>query len=168
MRYHLRRFGAGETADTDVSAAASAQRLHGVIRAWRETASVGGYSKGLYTFSADGALLKDTVVQQPEGLHNYFYGGFQLLKNGHLVLANWTATTRKILSPVGRRSSWIRTTTWSGRGTSLMAVRSISFWSWTGWTPRGFMTIPPCAESDPVSVCSRVLHCVCRSGRVKY
>ncbi len=59
----------------------------------------GGYSKGLYTFSADGALLKDTVVQQPEGLHNYFYGGFQLLKNGHLVLANWTGHNEKDFKP---------------------------------------------------------------------
>ena len=50
----------------------------------------GGYSKGLFTFDAEGKLVKDTVLKQPEGLNNYFYAGFQILKNGHIVLANWT------------------------------------------------------------------------------
>lgn len=59
----------------------------------------GGYSKGLFTFDAEGKLLKDTVVQQPEGLNNYFYAGFQILKNGHLVLANWTGHNEKDFKP---------------------------------------------------------------------
>jgi hypothetical protein len=59
----------------------------------------GGYSKGLYTFDAGGNLLKDTVLQQPEGLSNYFYAGFQMLGNGHLVMANWTGHSEKDFKP---------------------------------------------------------------------
>jgi hypothetical protein len=59
----------------------------------------GGYSKGLYVFDSNGTLLKDTVVQQPEGLNNYFYAGFQILKNGNLVMANWTGHSEKDFKP---------------------------------------------------------------------
>lgn len=59
----------------------------------------GGYSKGLFTFDSEGKLLKDTVLQQPEGLNNYFYAGFQILKNGHLVMANWTGHSEKDFKP---------------------------------------------------------------------
>lgn len=59
----------------------------------------GGYAKGLFTFDAQGKLLKDTVLRQPEGLHNYFYAGFQLLKNGHLVMANWTGHDERDFKP---------------------------------------------------------------------
>jgi len=59
----------------------------------------GGYSKGLYTFDAEGKLLKDTVLTQPEGLNNYFYAGFQILKNGHIVMANWTGHNEKDFKP---------------------------------------------------------------------
>lgn len=59
----------------------------------------GGYSKGFYTFGADGVLLKDTVLKQPEGLNNYFYAGFQLLKNGNTVLSNWTGHNAKDFKP---------------------------------------------------------------------
>ncbi len=59
----------------------------------------GGYSKGLYTFDAEGKLLKDTVLTQPEGLNNYFYAGFQILKNGHIVMANWTGHSEKDFKP---------------------------------------------------------------------
>jgi hypothetical protein len=59
----------------------------------------GGYSKGLYTFDADGKLLKDTVVKQPEGLNNYFYAGFQILKSGNIVLSNWTGHSEKDFKP---------------------------------------------------------------------
>lgn len=59
----------------------------------------GGYSKGLYTFDAEGKLLKDTVLEQPEGLSNYFYAGFQILKNGHVVMANWTGHNEKDFKP---------------------------------------------------------------------
>jgi hypothetical protein len=59
----------------------------------------GGYSKGFYTFDAEGKLLKDTVIKQPEGLNNYFYGGFQILKNGHIVMCNWTGHNQKDYKP---------------------------------------------------------------------
>ena len=59
----------------------------------------GGYSKGLYTFDAEGKLVKDTVLQQPEGLNNYFYAGFQILKNGHVVMSNWTGHSEKDFKP---------------------------------------------------------------------
>ena len=59
----------------------------------------GGYSKGFYTFDLEGKLLKDTVIKQPEGLHNYFYAGFQMLKNGHIVMCNWTGHSKKDFKP---------------------------------------------------------------------
>ncbi len=59
----------------------------------------GGYSKGFYVFGADGALLRDTVLPQPEGLHNYFYAGFQVLRNGNIVMANWTGHNAKDFKP---------------------------------------------------------------------
>ena len=59
----------------------------------------GGYSKGFYTFDPQGKLLSDAVFTQPEGLHNYFYAGFQLLKNGHIVMANWTGHNEKDFKP---------------------------------------------------------------------
>ena len=59
----------------------------------------GGYSKGLYTFDAAGKLLKDTVLKQPEGLNNFFYAGFQLLKGGNIVMANWTGHSEKDFKP---------------------------------------------------------------------
>ncbi len=59
----------------------------------------GGYSKGFYTFDAEGKLLKYTVLKQPEGLNNYFYAGFQILKNGHIVLSNWTGHSEKDFKP---------------------------------------------------------------------
>ena len=59
----------------------------------------GGYSKGFYTFDVEGKLLKDTVINQPEGLNNYFYAGFQILKNGNIVMANWTGHSEKDFKP---------------------------------------------------------------------
>jgi hypothetical protein len=59
----------------------------------------GGYSKGFYTFDAEGKLLKDTVLKQPEGLSNYFYAGFQILKNGNIVMSNWTGHSEKDFKP---------------------------------------------------------------------
>jgi hypothetical protein len=59
----------------------------------------GGYSMGLYTFDAEGKLLKDTVLKQPEGLNNHFYAGFQVLNNGHIVMANWTGHSAKDFKP---------------------------------------------------------------------
>ncbi|MDD2598051.1 MAG: hypothetical protein PHO37_02335 [Kiritimatiellae bacterium] len=59
----------------------------------------GGYSKGFYTFDTEGKLLKDIVVDQPEGLHNYFYGGFQMLRNGHIVMCNWSGHNKGDFKP---------------------------------------------------------------------
>jgi len=59
----------------------------------------GGYAKGFFTFDPEGKLLKDTVFAQPEGLSNYFYAGFQLLKNGNIVMANWTGHSEKDFKP---------------------------------------------------------------------
>ena len=59
----------------------------------------GGYSKGFYTFDPQGGLLRDTVFTQPEGLSNFFYAGFQILKNGHIVMANWTGHNAKDFTP---------------------------------------------------------------------
>ena len=59
----------------------------------------GGYSKGFFTFDPQGKLLKDTVFAQPEGLSNFFYAGFQVLKNGHIVMANWTGHGEKDFKP---------------------------------------------------------------------
>jgi len=59
----------------------------------------GGYSKGFYVFNPQGILLKDLVFAQPEGLNNFFYAGFQILKNGHVVMANWTGHNAKDFKP---------------------------------------------------------------------
>jgi len=59
----------------------------------------GGYSKGFYTFDPEGKLLKDTVISQPEGLHNFFYAGFQVMENRHIVMSNWTGHSRKDFKP---------------------------------------------------------------------
>jgi len=59
----------------------------------------GGYAKGFFTFDPSGKLLSDTVFTQPEGLCNYFYAGFQILRNGHIVMANWTGHSAKDFKP---------------------------------------------------------------------
>ena len=59
----------------------------------------GGYSKGFFTFDKDGKLLKETVIDQPEGLHNYFYAGFQIMDNGHIIMSNWTGHSMKDFKP---------------------------------------------------------------------
>ena len=50
----------------------------------------GGYSHALYQYKADGTLLRTFEAEQPQGFVNWFYAGFQALKNGHIVQANWT------------------------------------------------------------------------------
>lgn len=50
----------------------------------------GGYTPELITFSPDGKILSRVQAKQPEGLQNFFYGGFEVLKNGDVLLANWT------------------------------------------------------------------------------
>ena len=39
------------------------------------------------------------MLKQPEGLNNYFYAGFQILKNGNLVMSNWTGHGVKDFKP---------------------------------------------------------------------
>jgi len=50
----------------------------------------GGYAHGLFQYKPDGTLIRTLEAAQPEGFSNYFYAGFQALKNGHFVQANWT------------------------------------------------------------------------------
>ena len=59
----------------------------------------GGYAAGLFQFGADGRFLREIVAQQPKGMSNYFYGGVQVLKNGHIVVANWTGHSAKDYRP---------------------------------------------------------------------
>lgn len=59
----------------------------------------GGYAKGFFTFDPQGKLLSDTVFTQPEGLFNHFYAGFQILKNGNIVMSNWTGHSVKDFQP---------------------------------------------------------------------
>ncbi len=59
----------------------------------------GGYSKGFFLYDTEGTLLGERVIEQPEGLHNYFYAGFQILDNGHIVMANWTGHGPKDYKP---------------------------------------------------------------------
>ena len=49
----------------------------------------GGYAKGNFELAADGRCLHAFAVTQPSGLESYYYSGFQLLANGHVVQANW-------------------------------------------------------------------------------
>lgn len=49
----------------------------------------GGYAKANFELTADGQCLHAFSVTQPPGLESYYYSGFQLLANGHLVQANW-------------------------------------------------------------------------------
>lgn len=49
----------------------------------------GGYAKGNFELAADGRCLRAFSVTQPPGLESYYYSGFQLLANGHVVQANW-------------------------------------------------------------------------------
>ena len=55
----------------------------------------GGYAHALYQYRADGRLLRSFEADQPPGFSNWFYAGFQMLKNGHVVQANWTGHSEK-------------------------------------------------------------------------
>ncbi len=59
----------------------------------------GGYAAGLFEYGADGKLVRELVAAQPTGLSNYFYGGIQVLKNGHIIVANWTGHNEKDYRP---------------------------------------------------------------------
>jgi hypothetical protein len=55
----------------------------------------GGYTHALYQYRADATLLRTFEADQPPGFSNWFYAGFQLLQNGHVVQANWTGHNEK-------------------------------------------------------------------------
>ena len=50
----------------------------------------GGFAATFYEFKPDGSVVSQWQAHMPEGLENHFYGGFRVLKNGHVVVANWT------------------------------------------------------------------------------
>ncbi len=51
----------------------------------------GGFAKALFAFAPDGKLRQTFALKgPPEGSGPLFFAGFQLLKNGNLVLCNWT------------------------------------------------------------------------------
>lgn len=49
----------------------------------------GGYAHGLFNYKPDGTLIREFQANQPAGFANWFYAGFQILGNGHIVIANW-------------------------------------------------------------------------------
>lgn len=59
----------------------------------------GGYAAGLFEYGPDAKLTREFIAQQPTGLSNFFYGGVQELKNGHLAVANWTGHSEKDFKP---------------------------------------------------------------------
>ncbi len=61
--------------------------------------TTGGYLPELVRFAADGKVLSRIQAQQPEGLSNYFYAGFQVLPNGNCMLANWTGHSGRDFRP---------------------------------------------------------------------
>jgi len=61
--------------------------------------SSGGYLPELVTFAADGKVLARHQARQPEGLSNYFYGGFHVRPNGNRTVANWTGHSGRDFRP---------------------------------------------------------------------
>ena len=59
----------------------------------------GGYAAGLFEYGADGKLTREMVATQPQGMLNYFYAAVQVLKNGHIVVSNWTGHGEKDYHP---------------------------------------------------------------------
>ncbi len=59
----------------------------------------GGYATALFEYASDGTLLRETTARQPQGLRNWFYGGLQILGNGHVVFANWNGHNEKDFNP---------------------------------------------------------------------
>ena len=59
----------------------------------------GGYTPELVTFAPDGKILSRVKADQPEGLANFFYGGFGFRPNGNVLLANWTGHSDKDFKP---------------------------------------------------------------------
>lgn len=71
----------------------------GIRMANGNTVVGGGYSAGLFEYGTDGKLVRERVAPQPKGLSNYFYGGVQVLDNGHIVVANWTGHSKADYRP---------------------------------------------------------------------
>lgn len=49
----------------------------------------GGFGATFYEFKSDGSVVSQWQAKMPDGLVNFFYAGFSVLKNGHVVVANW-------------------------------------------------------------------------------
>ena len=51
----------------------------------------GGYAHAFYEFTPDGKIVRQfEATGMPKGLINKFYAGFQVLRNGNVVVCNWT------------------------------------------------------------------------------
>jgi hypothetical protein len=50
----------------------------------------GGYANALFELRADGTPVRTYEAAPSQGLITKFYAGFQLLRNGHLVVSHWT------------------------------------------------------------------------------
>lgn len=51
----------------------------------------GGYAHAFYELGPGGAVLRQfEATGMPQGLINKFYAGFQVLRNGNIVVCNWT------------------------------------------------------------------------------
>jgi hypothetical protein len=55
----------------------------------------GGYAGALFEYRADGTLIREFSATQPEGMHNRYYAGIQILKNHHIVQCNWNGHNEK-------------------------------------------------------------------------
>lgn len=61
--------------------------------------TTGGYLPEAVRFAADGTVLERHQARQPDGMSNYFYGGFSLRPNGNRVVANWTGHSGRDFIP---------------------------------------------------------------------
>jgi hypothetical protein len=73
-------------------------RAEGFRHAWKalrlqngDTLASGGYGAFMVEFSPDGGIVRrfGGAADVPEAVHPYFYGTFQLLPGGDVVVANW-------------------------------------------------------------------------------
>ena len=59
----------------------------------------GSYMAEAVRFSGDGKILDRRAAPQPEGLSNFFYGGFHVRPNGNFTVANWTGHSGRDFRP---------------------------------------------------------------------
>jgi hypothetical protein len=73
-------------------------KAEGFRHAWKalrlqdgNTLASGGYGAFMVEFAPDGKIVRrfGGAADVPAEVHPYFYGTFQLLANGHVVVANW-------------------------------------------------------------------------------